>query len=196
MSRLTERFENAIVYALRAHGDQRRKGTEIPYFAHVMAVTALVLEHGGDEDQAIAAILHDVVEDCGGLPRLDEIRQQYGADVAGMVEALSDAAPMPGEEKPPWRQRKQAYLDHLPDLPERVRLISACDKLHNAGAILEDLRVVGLSVFDRFKGGRDGTLWYYRGLADTFDRMGPASVTRRLSAVVTDIEKMCAKASS
>jgi (p)ppGpp synthase/HD superfamily hydrolase len=137
-----------------------------------------------------------VVEGCGGRPRLAEISQQFGEHVAAMVEALSDASPMAGEAKPPWRDRKQAYLDHLADLPERVLLISACDKLHNASSILNDLEVVGVAVFDRFKGGKDGTLWYYRSLADKFEQFGPTLVVRRLSAVVGDIELLCAQTAS
>ncbi len=188
---LTDRFDRAMLFASGKHREQKRKGTTVPYFSHVLAVTALVLEHGGTEEQAIAALLHDTVEDCGGPPVLEEIRQQFGDQTARMVEALSDAAPLPGQGKPPWKERKQTYLDHLPILPPDTMLVCLCDKLHNARSILSDMDAVGLAVFDRFKGGLEGTVWYYRSLADVFGKSLPGPAARRLDAVVAEIETAC-----
>jgi GTP pyrophosphokinase len=178
---LGERFDRAARLARELHRDQVRKDTAIPYLAHLLAVTALVLEHGGDEDQAIAALLHDAVEDQGGLPTLARIRDAFGARVAGLVAALTDATTMP---KPPWRARKEAYLAHLHDVSPDVLLISACDKLHNARSIVEDHAHLGSELWQRFRGGRDGTLWYYESLAAVFAARGPAPVARLLAEQV------------
>ena len=174
---LAGRFTDAVAYAVQAHGEQVRKATTIPYASHLLAVTSLVLDHGGSEAQATAAVLHDVVEDCGGAPRLADVRDRFGDDVAGMVDNLSDAAPSPGEAKPPWRQRKQAYLDHLGKLVADgapAVLVSACDKLHNATAIVADAtdpnEDPGLAVFDRFSADAPAdTAWYYRSLLRRYE---------------------------
>jgi (p)ppGpp synthase/HD superfamily hydrolase len=161
-------FEDALHYALIAHGDQSRKSTKIPYIAHLLAVSALVLEAGGSEVQAIAALLHDAAEDCGGQPRLDDIRHRFGAEVGDIVEACSDSLVENPAEKAPWRERKEEYLEHLRTVDEDVLLVSIADKLHNARAILEDLRTHGSSVWDRFNAGKDEQLWYYTELAKVF----------------------------
>jgi (p)ppGpp synthase/HD superfamily hydrolase len=155
---LGPKFEDAVRYAVIAHAGQRRKGTQIPYVAHLLAVSSLVLEAGGTEVQAIAALLHDAAEDCGGQPRLDDIRHRYGKKV-------EDAT-----EKAPWKVRKAQYLEHLIDTKPDVLLVSLADKLHNATAILRDVRADGDTVFERFKGKRVGTLWYYGALVKTFDK--------------------------
>src|SRR5262249_53785851 len=160
---LSSRFELALVYATQLHSAQRRKGADVPYVAHLLAVTAIVLEHGGNEDEAIAALLHDAVEDQGGATTLAEIRRRYGDAVADMVSACSDTdQPI----KPPWRERKQAYLEHLRTASSGVRLISAADKLHNARSTLAAYLQVGPQVWDLFKGGKSGTLWYLRSVVD------------------------------
>ena len=158
----SDRFDEALAYASRLHRDQRRKGTDIPYISHLMSVAALVLEHGGDEDQAIAALLHDAVEDQGGEPILEEIRLRYGDGVAKIVADCSDAWEEP---KPPWRERKEAYLAKLPEKDAASLLVSLADKTHNARAILNDLRQIGDDIWDRFNGGKDGTIWYYEALS-------------------------------
>lgn len=168
---LTDRFESALAYAAAVHRRQTRKGTDVPYVAHLMAVTALVLEHGGDEDAAIAALLHDAVEDQGGAARLTEIRERFGSRVADIVEGCTDTATDP---KPPWKGRKVRYLEHVRTAPPDVRLVSMADKLHNARAILRDYRLIGEELWSRFAGGRDGTLWYYQALVDAY-RGGQAS---------------------
>ena len=187
---LTQRFEEALLYAYHLHVSQVRKGTHIPYFAHLMGVTALVLEDGGDEDQAIAALLHDAVEDQGGLVTFQEIRRRFGEQVAQMVDGLTDAY---GSPKPPWRERKERYLDHLRKAGPEIQRISLADKLHNARALLKDLRVDGNSTWDRFRGGRDGTLWYYHALVEIFQDFNASPMVRELTEVVSEIEELAAR---
>jgi len=155
---LGARFQRALSYAARLHATQFRKGTTRPYVAHLLGVTSTVLTHGGDEDEAIAALLHDAVEDQGGKPRLREIRRKFGERVARIVEGCTDADTDP---KPPWLERKKKYLQHLRDADSSIRLVSAADKLYNAREILSDLRTHRDSVWSRFKGGKEGTLCYY-----------------------------------
>lgn len=166
---LTSRFEGAIVFAFRLHAKQFRKGSDISYVSHILGVTALVIEDGGDEDQAIAALLHDAVEDQGGLEMLDLIREKYGARVANIVDGCTDAYTIP---KPPWKQRKVRYLEHLKEANEDVLRVSLADKLHNAYSLLKDLDRSGNEVWARFNGGMDGTLWYYRELVNIFQDSG------------------------
>lgn len=170
-------FEDAVRYAAIAHGGHTRKGTEIPHLAHLLAVCALVLEAGGTEVQAIAALLHDAAEDCGGEPRLDDIRHRFGNDVADIVEACSDSLTEDAANKAPWSERKTAYIEHLSEVPAEVLLVSLADKLHNATAISRDLREIGMEVFRRFSMGKKGDLvagrkateWYYGRLIEAFD---------------------------
>jgi (p)ppGpp synthase/HD superfamily hydrolase len=170
MTELTSRFDAALVYAAHVHAGQRRKGTAIPYLSHLLAVTALVLEDGGSEDEAIAALLHDAPEDRGGLERLEDIRARFGGRVARIVEELSDTFADP---KPPWKPRKQAYIERLPRSPTEALRVSLADKLHNARAVLRDYRSSGDGVWKRFTGGRC-TVPYYAALAETFARTGVA----------------------
>ncbi len=174
---VTTRFSDAAEYARAAHDGQVRKGTAIPYISHPIAVASLVLTYGGDEDQAIAALLHDVLEDCGAHHE-SEIGRRYGDRVRRIVLDCTDgtaevkAGALTAEAKrEDWRNRKVAYLESLGHKPEDTLLVSACDKLHNARCILDDLAdpTTGAAVFDRFKAGREGTLWYYRELARVFD---------------------------
>ena len=169
---LTDRFDRALLYATQVHGGQVRKGTSIPYVAHLLAVSATVLEYGGGEDLAIAALLHDSVEDQGGKARLEDVQKQFGDRVAGIVEACSDslADTTKGEQKLDWQKRQEAYLAHLDTADDDVLLVSLADKAHNARAILRDLKNpdVGESVWSRFSQCRKKTLWFYRSLADKF----------------------------
>jgi GTP pyrophosphokinase len=155
---VTARFEEAFVYAARAHAGQTKKGTPTPYVAHLMAVAALVLDDGGDEDEAIAALLHDVVEDQGGRERLADVRDRFGERVAAIVEACSDSFETP---KRPWLERKQAYVAHARTASPSVVRVSAADKLANARAILRDHHLVGDRVWARFNARRDQIVWYY-----------------------------------
>ncbi len=185
--KLTARFTRAVAYAARLHARQKRKGTERPYLAHLLGVASIVLEHGGDEDTAIAALLHDAVEDQGGQPRLSEIRRKFGARVARIVDGCTDAYTVP---KPPWRERKQKYLQHLPHASAEVHLVSAADKLHNVREILADYRQVGDALWSRFQGGKEGTLWYYRALVGAFRSTGATPLVEELDRVVAELERL------
>ena len=184
---LGSRFEEALLYAIRLHARQRRKGTSIPYAAHLLAVSAIVLEDGGDEDQAIAALLHDAVEDQGGRPVLEQIRSRFGDRVAAIVEGCTDAEVIP---KPPWRERKERYVAHVRQASPDVRRVSAADKLHNARAILTDLRRHGGTLWSRFSGGREGVLWYYRALVSAYQAAGSGPLAEELDRVVGEIERL------
>jgi (p)ppGpp synthase/HD superfamily hydrolase len=192
---LSARFEEAFVYAAQLHATQVRKGSQVPYIAHLMAVASLALEHGADEDEAIAALLHDAVEDQGGPPTLAAIRQRFGDRVAEIVSGCTDADSHP---KPPWRERKETFIRHLPLASRSIRLVAACDKLHNARAILLDYRVIGEAVWNRFAGKKEGTLWYYRTLLDVFkadarDGLIPAPLIDELERVVVALEALSAQ---
>jgi (p)ppGpp synthase/HD superfamily hydrolase len=185
--KLSDQFEKALIYATRAHGNQTRKKTGIPYIAHILGVTAIALEYGANETEAIGALLHDTVEDCGGAERLHDIRERFGYDVARIVDGCTDTDQTP---KPPWLDRKRAYLEHLKDSDSSTRLVSASDKLHNTRAILAALRIDGLEVFERFSGKKDGTLWYHRALVTAFRQPGDhADLIDELDRVVSEIEK-------
>jgi GTP pyrophosphokinase len=185
--KLGPRFLRAFLFAAEKHKGQTRKASSIPYFAHLMGVASLVLEAGGDEDLAIAALLHDVVEDCGGAPMLREVRRRFGAHVAKIVDGCTDADTYP---KPPWRERKENYIRHLKQADADTRLVSAADKLNNVRSILSDYREVGESVWSRFRGGRDGTLWYYRSLRDEFLRRRRNRITRQFELAVNELESL------
>ena len=180
------RLADAAALAFQIHADQLRKGTDIPYVSHLLAVAALVLEHGGDEEQACAALLHDAIED-GGAAWEAVIAGRFGSRVAGIVRACTDADTQP---KPPWRARKEAYLAHLETAPPDALLVSAADKLHNARAIAADLRTHGQAVFNRFTAGREGTLWHYGALSAAFLRRLPGALPRELAAAVADMRRL------
>jgi (p)ppGpp synthase/HD superfamily hydrolase len=185
---LTARFREALWWAAFLHADQARKGSGIPYVSHLLAVTALVIEHGGDEDAAIAALLHDAAEDQGGEETLEQIRTRYGQRVASIVEACSDTMTSP---KPPWRERKERYIAHLAHVFEDVLLVSMADKLHNARAIRSDYQTNGEAVWGRFRGGRSGTLWYYQALCEAFVQRGSfADLARELRAEVDELLRL------
>ena len=182
---LTACFEEAFIFANQLHAHQTRKGSDTPYIAHLMSVAALVLESGCDEDIVIAALLHDAVEDQGGYQTLKEIRQRFGERVADIVDSCSDAYTIP---KPPWRVRKETYLAHLPEASPEARTVSLADKLHNARSILRDLRTNGSSTWEKFTGGEEGTLWYYRSLVETFQQLEDNFMVNELTRVVQKIE--------
>ncbi len=184
---LSDRFERAFIYANRLHASQLRNSTDVPYITHLMSVAGIVADFGGDEDQIIAGLLHDVVEDQGGAPRLAEIEAQFGSRVARMVSDCTDADVQP---KPPWRERKERYIAHLAEaLPESL-LISAADKLHNARSIVADLRRQGPASFDKFTGGRDGTLWYYEAMVEGLSRRAPAALVDELRRTVSAMREL------
>ena len=184
---MTERFHFAFAYAADLHRDQVRKGSGVPYIAHLMSVSALALEHGATEDEAIAALLHDAVEDQGGDATREEIRRRFGENVTEIVNGLTDTDTWP---KPPWRQRKEAYIAHLTEASPSVLLVSICDKLHNATSILRDYRRLDEDLWPRFRGGKDGTLWYYRTLVTSFRKYFDSPLVDELDKVVTELEKL------
>ena len=185
-------FDEALVYAHQLHANQTRKGTTIPYVGHLLAVTAIVIENGGTEDEVIAALLHDAVEDAGGAETREEIRRRFGEKVAVIVDGLTDTDQMP---KPPWRKRKEDYIAHLSEASSSVLLVSLADKIHNASSILRDLRNEGDSVWSRFTGGREGSLWYYRALVEAFRARGQfTTLVDELDGVVNEIEQLASTA--
>ena len=184
--KLTDKFNIALGFAFDLHARHMRKGTQTPYIAHLLSVAALVLEDGGDEDLAIAALLHDAVEDQGGLITLEKIRRAFGDRVAEIVLGCSDSTSL---VKPAWRERKERYLAHLATAGPDVLKVSLADKLHNSRTILLDLRQDGDLVWKRFSGGKEGTLWYYRALADLYQARGNSPYADELGRVVGEMER-------
>ena len=184
---LTSRFAEAFAYAAALHARQIRKGTNTPYLSHLMSVAALVLEDGGDEDEAIAGLLHDAVEDQGGPPTLEAIRIRFGEKVARIVLGCTDSDTVP---KPPWRERKERYVAHIRHAPADVRRVSSADKLHNARSILADYRVMGDALWSRFTASKDETLWYYRALISGFHAAGGGRLVEELDLVVSELERL------
>jgi (p)ppGpp synthase/HD superfamily hydrolase len=182
-----ENFQRALDYAARLHGDQSRKGTRVPYITHLLAVAAIVGENGGTEDEVVAALLHDAPEDRGGEARLRDIRLRFGHAVAEIVAGCSDTYEDP---KPPWRERKERHLAHLAGASDSVRLVSAADKLHNARSVLSDYRAVGDVLWDRFNGGREGTLWFYRAVVDTLRVEQNDPTVEEIGRVVSELERL------
>ncbi len=184
---LTARFRQALDYAAALHAGQRRKGSGAPYVAHLLGVAAIVLEHGATEDEAIAALLHDAVEDQGGAATLAVIRERFGPRVAGIVEGCTDADTVP---KPPWQQRKEAHLAHLAAADAGVCLVATADKLYNLRTIVADYRAVGESIWPRFTAGKDGTLWYYREVARVLEQAWPGPLVEELARTVEQLERL------
>lgn len=185
---LTDKFSKAVSVANYAHYDQTRKGTAIPYIAHPLAVASLAIEFGATEDQAIAALLHDAIED-GGAEYKQVILEAFGESILAMVQGCTDGVPDANGEKADWWDRKTAYLAHLEKASDDVLLVSGADKLHNARSIVIDLQEIGPAVFERFKAGMKGTLWYYRSLADVFTKRN-SPMTKQLEAAVSQMEKL------
>jgi len=182
------RFDRALVYASQLHAKQRRKGGDIPYLGHLLGVASIVLDYGGNEDEAIAALLHDAIEDQGGEATRQEIRRRFGDQVTDIVNGCTDDDQVP---KRPWGLRKRAYIARLRHEPQSVLLVSAADKLHNARAVLADYRVMGDLLWNRFTGGKEGTLWYYRELVKAYREAGaPAALTEELDRVVAELERL------
>src|ERR1039457_3696759 len=195
---LTTRFMDAVDYARHIH-IERRKGTDIPYMAHLLGVASLVMGEVGHaefpitEDMVIAALLHDAVEDQGGLPRLKDIEQNFGPNVANKVEGLSDSLSEDASNKQPWLERKQGYIERLRGEPAEIRLISAADKLYNARAILEDYREIGPRVWERFKRGRAEQIWYFDELLAVFNSFGTSRIVEELERVVEALRQLSAE---
>ena len=188
--KLSPRFEQALMYATLVHAHQERKGSGIPYIAHLLGVCSLVLENGGNEDAAIGALLHDAPEDVGGQGRLDNIRLRFGKAVTDIVKGCSGTFERP---KPDWERRKRSYIKHVRSARAAVRLVSAAGKLHNARATLEDVRAKGDAAFSIFKAPKDRTLWYYRELVKAYRLAGSNPLVEELDRVVSQIEQLATK---
>ena len=183
---LGPRFRDALGYAARLHEGQTRRGGQIPYLSHLLSTCALVLEDGGDEDEAIAALLHDGPEDCGGKQTLEDIRQRFGKRVASIVEACTDTFERP---KPAWKARKLRFVESLRSAPSEVRRVAAADKLHNARSILEDHRIIGDAIFDRFSAAKEETLWYYESVVGALHEAGGTGLLPLLEETVEQLGK-------
>jgi (p)ppGpp synthase/HD superfamily hydrolase len=183
--RLSRQFEKALTYATRIHGGRLRKKTRIPYIAHIIGVAAIAMEYGANETEAIAALLHDAVEDCGGAKRLRDIERKFGKKVARIVDGCTDTDRTP---KPPWLERKKAYVAHVRHAPMPTKLVSASDKLHNVRAILTNYRKEGERLWSRFNGGKQGALWYYRALVKAFTGKRIEPLVQELNRTLTQLE--------
>jgi (p)ppGpp synthase/HD superfamily hydrolase len=186
MTRLSGRFDEAFQYAHEVHATQQRRGSNTPYLAHLMAVASIVLDDGGSEDEAMAALLHDAAEDHGGRERLEDIRSRFGDVVARIVEDCTDSWDTP---KPPWTERKQAYVRHARKLSGPSLRVSAADKVHNSYAILRDLRRHGETVWERFGAAPDDVMSYYEGLVRAFREAGGGPLVDELDRIVRGIRR-------
>ena len=182
---LTDRIERALIFAARKHEGQTRKGADIPYITHPVAVAAMVHAAGGDEDAVVAALLHDTVEDCGGLPVLEEIRTVFGEPVAAIVDALTDSYDQDSEK---WQLRKERYIEHMRTAEPEVLTVAACDKLHNMRAILADHAIVGGKIWERFRGGKEGSIWYYRSLVAVMEAAREATPGSSLDTLTDELK--------
>ena len=184
------KFDEAMILAHELHRRDTRKGTGRPYISHLLGVCSLVVDYGGDEEMAIAALLHDAVEDHGGRPMLERIREQFGERVAHIVDGCTDSYVLDATKKEPWRQRKEQYLARIPLEDPDVRLVSAADKLYNARTIVRDIRRDGIASLDRFNGGRKDTVWYYDQLVLAFRRAGTNELVEELATVVDEMKRI------
>lgn len=183
---LTDKFEEALVYATRLHANQTRKISGVPYIAHLLSVAALVLEAGGTEEEAIAALLHDSIEDQGGKATREGIHQCFGDTVVAIIDGCTEWDTLP---KPPWQERKNRYLENLRHASTSVRRVSLADKLHNARSLLADWRQSGDNIWTHFKAGREGTLWFYQSLVQVYRQTGSDWMTEELERVVSQLHQ-------
>ncbi len=190
MRRMTDRFVEAVKLAVHLHRDQSRKGSDVPYVSHLLRVSGLVLEFGADEDTAIAAMLHDAVEDQGGLQTGTLIRKQFGSRVERFVIGCSDSVTGSDQPKRPWRERKESMMAAIEDLDPEAQLIIACDKLDNLRSTLNEYPKVGPELWKRFSGGREGTLWYYRGMIGALRDAGGCPLLGELETTLARLEKL------
>jgi (p)ppGpp synthase/HD superfamily hydrolase len=186
---LTSRFREALAYAAEVHGAQRRKVSGVPYLGHLLRVAGIVLDHGGTENEAIAALLHDAVEDQGGPQRRDDIARRFGEDVARIVDGCSDTDQHP---KPPWRERKEAAIASLATASASVRLVKMADKLDNVRALTMAYREQGPAIWEHFKGGRDGTLWLHRAGLEALKGRDDRPLIGELDRAVAELERLLA----
>ncbi|MFB8798372.1 MAG: HD domain-containing protein [Microcoleus sp.] len=185
--KLSTRFEQALVYAAQVHANQVRKGGDVPYVSHLLSVAALVLEDGGDEDEAIAALLHDAIEDSGNAKIREAILVRFGEEVVSIVDGCTESCTIP---KPPWRDRKLRYIEQMRHASPSVLRVSMADKLHNARSILADRDREGDAVWDKFKGGKAGTLWFYRSLLEIYQQGGCSFLVSEIERIVDRLESL------
>jgi (p)ppGpp synthase/HD superfamily hydrolase len=184
---LTSRFNDALQYAVQLHAGQVRKVSGEPYVAHLLGVTSIALDYGADDDEAIAALLHDAIEDQGGIATGEEIQRRFGPAVAAIVRGCTDSDTKP---KPPWQERKDAFLARLAHASPSIRLVVAADKLHNVRSLLRDYRSQGEAIWRHFKGGREKTLWYYRAVAEVLKISGTTPLVEELDRAVAELERL------
>lgn len=184
--KLTDKFASALIYATRLHANQTRKISGVPYVAHLLSVAALVLEAGGNEEEAIAGLLHDAVEDQGGQSTREEIYQLFGETVVAIIDGCTESDVDP---KPPWEERKKKYLQNLRHASPSVRRVSLADKLHNARSLLADYRQYGSSIWSQFKAGKDRTLWFYQQLQQIYIETGSDFLTEEFSRVIQELNQ-------
>lgn len=182
---LSERFSEALVFATQLHATQVRKGSGVPYVTHLLGVTSIALDYGANEDEAIAALLHDAIEDQGGAKTREEIRGRFGDNVTAIVEGCTDSEIIP---KPPWKERKEIFIASLATASPSVLLVSSADKLHNSRSILKDYRELGEPVWQRFKGGKEGSLWYYKSLVEAYRQVYFSPLIDELERVVSELD--------
>ena len=182
----SKQLTKAFSLAAELHKGQVRKGSGEPYLSHVMGVAALVIRYKGTENEVAGALLHDTAEDCGGEKILSLIRRELGPEIESIVRGCSDSFTSP---KPPWKERKIAFINSLPSASSSIILVSNCDKIYNLGTILDDYREHGEALWKRFKGEKDGTLWYYRTLASFYSSKGPAGPSEKLNRILQALEK-------
>ena len=187
---LSDRLADALQLACQLHNGQRRRISGAPYVAHLLHAAGIVLDAGGTEDEAIAALLHDAVEDQGGSETRARIEAQFGPTVARIVDECSDTDQMP---KPPWRGRKEAFLARLADSSTSAQLVTAADKLDNVSGLIDGYHALGEQLWDHFHGGRDGTLWYYRAIVDVLRHAGKCPLIEPLDRAVTQLEQLTAQ---
>ncbi|MFN6519186.1 MAG: HD domain-containing protein [Nostoc sp. CreGUA01] len=183
--KLTEKFESALVYATRLHANQIRKISGVPYISHLLSVAALVIEAGGSEEEAIAALLHDSIEDQGGKVTREDIRQRFGEIVIAIIDGCTEWDTPP---KPPWLERKQRYLENLRHASPSVRLVSLADKLHNARSLLADWQQRGDAIWVEFHNSKEKTLWFYQSLIEVYQQTGNDWMTQELERVVNELQ--------
>jgi (p)ppGpp synthase/HD superfamily hydrolase len=188
--RRSSRVVAAVEFAYELHADQRRKQADVPYTGHLLGVASIVIDGGGDDDQVIAALLHDAPEDQGGRRVLTEIGRRFGPRVVAIVDACTDTYDSP---KPPWRPRKEAWLARLASVPDEALLVILADKLHNARAVVLALRTDGVTSLDAFRGGREGTIWYYRAAAEVLASRAPGPLVDELCRTVDEMERLAGR---
>ncbi|RCJ15996.1 phosphohydrolase [Nostoc sp. ATCC 43529] len=183
--KLTEKFESALVYATRLHANQTRKISGVPYISHLLSVAALVIEAGGSEEEAIASLLHDSIEDQGGKVTREDIRKHFGETVIAIIDGCTEWDTPP---KPPWLERKQRYLENLRHASPSVKLVSLADKLHNARSLLADLQERGNIVWVEFNNGKEKTLWFYQSLIEVYRQTSNDWMTQELERIVNELK--------